>query len=224
MERGVDGLYRSILFDMDNTLLQSKINFKEMRKALIEHIERLDLVKEESWERFHTPAQVLEHAKSLPGTPKNIEKELWHIVAQYELLGMEDVCLEEGVSEGLQQLKDKDFRLAIVTNNAYDTACTALQDMRIATYFEVIVGRDQMSQLKPSPSGIEYALEELVCPPHEAVMVGDSWIDGKAAEIAKVDFIAYKAKEYMLARQNIDPVLSVTHFDDVVQWLLCFHK
>ena len=213
-------MYTSILFDMDNTLLQSKINFQEMRKALITYLEQQHLVKEESWERFQTSAQILEYVKSLPSTSPQLEKELWDIVARYELLGMEDICLEEGVAEGLQQLQEEQFRLAVVTNNAYETACKALQETKISTFFDVIVGREQMNQLKPSPSGIQYALEQLICTPQEAVMVGDSWIDGKAAERAEVDFIAYKAKENLLAQQKIEPLLHATHFDDVITWLL----
>lgn len=213
-------MYTTILFDMDNTLLQSKIDFKEMRKALISHIEEHDVNTEVAWDELRTPAQVLEYAKSLPEISEHVEKELWSIVADYERLGMQDISLEEGVAEGLEQLKNQQFRLAIVTNNAHETACLALQATKIDTYFEVIVGREQMSQLKPSPSGIKYALEKLDCAPDRAVMVGDSWIDGRAAQNAQVDFVAYKAKEELLMEQKVEPILRVNHFADLIEWLL----
>lgn len=212
-------MYTTILFDMDNTLLQSKIDLKGMRQALISRLKELDLCTEEVWERLSTPAQVLAYAKSSLDIPEEVEKELWTIVAEYERLGMQDIALEEGVVEGLETLRQEQFRLAVVTNNAYETACLALGETNIVTYFELIVGREQMGELKPAPAGIRYVLEQLDCAPQQAVMIGDSWIDGRAAQRAQVDFIAYKANKELLAERKVEPVLWVNHFDDLIDWL-----
>lgn len=212
-------MYTTVLLDMDNTLLQSKINFVDMRHSLIDYAVKEGLAEREDLQQASTPAQVIAHLKRLEGMDSLIELEVWDIVASYEKEGMKQVRLEEGVFAGLEAL-NKHYRLAVVTNNAYETACLALEETRITPYFEVIVGREQMEALKPSPSGILYALEQLGAAPEEAVMVGDSWIDGKAAQRANVDYVAYKAEPSKLAENHVNPVFSVTHFDQLVNWLV----
>jgi phosphoglycolate phosphatase-like HAD superfamily hydrolase len=76
-----------------------------------------------------------------------------------------------------------------------------------------------MRQLKPHPDGWRVICEiatttrglggDLEAP--QAVVVGDSWVDGAAAGAAGVPFIAYRTNPRDLERWNVTPVAILEH-------------
>lgn len=220
-----------IIFDMDNTLLQSKIDFKAMRADILNVLLDQQVGTEEQFLQHITPAQVIEKGKKLCKEQRldtdecdRIEQAMWEQVKKHETIGMHQVKLEEGVSEGLEQLKQGGYVLTIVTNNAHEAACTALKETNIISYFDLIVGRDQMEELKPSPSGVEYIINAWKNKtedgqPSHWVMLGDSWIDGYAAQQAGVNFVAYKGNLQLMREQGVEPLANMTHFDQFIHWM-----
>jgi phosphoglycolate phosphatase len=217
----VEAIRAGIMFDMDNTLLQSKINFQEMRADLIQLLVDSQLGEVQEFENEITPAQVIERGKELELARPNIsiEAKMWEIVVKHEVAGMIDVQLEEGVKEGISYLKSMGFPLVVITNNAYNAACVALQQTNLYSNFDLIIGRDQMEALKPSPSGIFKAINHYSNQVDHWVMLGDSWIDGRAALDAHVDFVSYKANEELLKINKVTPVYSVNNFSQFTQWI-----
>jgi phosphoglycolate phosphatase len=109
----------------------------------------------------------------------------------------------------LDELRDR-YQLYILTNNAYAAAQEALVETGISDYFTEIVAREQMTQLKPSPSGVHYILRQQPQWPLEAwVMIGDSWIDGKAAQDAGIRFLSYQGKLGEMEQRGVKPVATV---------------
>jgi phosphoglycolate phosphatase len=54
----------------------------------------------------------------------------------------------------------------------------------------------------------------------EAVVVGDSWVDGVAAAAAGVPFVAYRAREEELRRWGVEPVARLDDLAALPAWLL----
>lgn len=196
---------KGIIFDMDNTLLKSRIDFARMKheifQLLIEHgCSQPDL----DWQS-HTASQLIELGRqSTQMTPK-LEDEMWKAVTAVEKEGMHGAVLEENAVEVLAELGQSHL-LYILTNNAYAAAQEALQETGIAHFFAEIVAREQMTELKPSPSGVHYILRRQ--PNWSAgawTMIGDSWIDGQAAQDAEIRFIAYGGKLLEMERRGVSP-------------------
>lgn len=206
---------RGIMFDMDNTLLKSNIDFQMMKKQVADFLTANDLLQADFPFREHTTSTMMEYVK-LRGMSDETHAEMMDIVVQHEIRGMEDAGLESEVIEMLSRLK-KGFVLAIVTNNAYQAAIQALDTTGIRHYFDSIIGREQMTALKPSPSG--YVAVKLKFP-HirdiEWLSVGDSWIDGKASMDAGVPFIGYGPNSSLMQEKGIT---SVAHIDSLLQLL-----
>jgi phosphoglycolate phosphatase len=59
-------------------------------------------------------------------------------------------------------------------------------------YFDLVVTSLDVRNPKPHPESIEKIMETFQVEPRETVFVGDSEIDGQAAESAGVKFISYK--------------------------------
>lgn len=212
---------KGIIFDMDNTLLSSKINFKFMRRDLIEHLVKHKVGSYEMYEGAQTAAEVLEKGRKLlqeEGHDPRLEGELFQIVLAYEREGMKGALLEEGAENLITRLQERGAVLAVVTNNSYEPACLALDQLGILTYFHTVVGREQMEALKPSPSGLHYVMRR-----HpevkEWVMVGDSWIDGEAARQAGVGFVAFQGEREEMQLKGLHPLAQVHDYSQLGQWL-----
>lgn len=211
--------YRGIIFDMDNTLLQSKINYEGMKKATFILLEKQGFLPADFYWRDYTTSQLIELARGSGRLNEEVEKLIWETVVSFEKEGMHNVALEPGVKELLDRLHNL-CRLVVLTNNALSAALIALEETGVVNYFDQIVGREQMVALKPSPSGVEYIMEQYPdIAASDWLLVGDSWIDGKAAQEAGVPFLAYQADVDDLKKQLVDPVGYITHLRQVLNYL-----
>jgi phosphoglycolate phosphatase len=98
-------------------------------------------------------------------------------------------CVYEGVTEGLTWLLDQGYRLACVTNKAEAFTMPLLRDKGLLNYFEFVVSGDTCAEKKPSPMPLLYAAEKMGVSPENALMIGDSISDVKAARAANFHII-----------------------------------
>lgn len=203
MERRYDS---GIIFDMDNTLLQSRIDFGKMKRVLYALLVENGLCTEELDWQSHTASQLIEIGRQSEKITPRLEKRMWDAVAAIETEGMHGAVLEEHAVDVLTHLHSH-AHLFILTNNACAAAEEALRETGIAHLFEKIVAREQMTALKPCPSGIRYILERYPdVPQANWTMVGDSWIDGTAAQDGSVRFVAYKGNQQEMEAHQVRPL------------------
>jgi phosphoglycolate phosphatase len=83
---------------------------------------------------------------------------------------------------------------------------------------DLVVTRDEMRALKPDPDGWRVIAGHFGAH-RDAVVVGDSWVDGVAAAAAGIPFVAYRANDADLQRWNIAPVARITDLGALPGWL-----
>lgn len=138
------------------------------------------------------------------------------IAEGFELAGMEGAGLEPGAQELLDMLQGT-YILALVTNNSYAAAIRALETTGIKDRFDLIVGRDQMEAMKPSPSGNSFVLRHYAeIEANKWISVGDSWIDGQAAREAGIPFISYGNGVPLMVEKGVKPT---AHIDKLLSLL-----
>ena len=190
-----------VIFDLDNTLVHSRIDFAAIRSNIISRLcetgaidappvdprvraipEWLDLAEE------HDPA---------------LATELWQMVEHYEREGMVHGTVEPDARPTLDRLLAAGQRLAVLTNNSVGSAEAALERFDLRSPFELVLARERVSALKPAGVGVAQAHGVLGGGP--TFMVGDSWIDGLAAERADVGarFVAFRGNLGDLAARGI---------------------
>jgi phosphoglycolate phosphatase len=64
-----------------------------------------------------------------------------------------------------------------------------LKDLGVFDLFETVISGDTLSVKKPDPGPLFYAAGWFHCAPHEALMIGDSISDVKAARAAGFNII-----------------------------------
>ena len=79
-----------------------------------------------------------------------------------------------GVIEGIEQLKDKGIRVALVTNKQRSLTVEFLQSRGLESLFDTVVAGDDCPNNKPAPDMLIRAMTEMNVCASETVMVGDS--------------------------------------------------
>ncbi|MEK3724749.1 HAD family hydrolase [Paenibacillus sp. FSL H8-0034] len=172
----------TLLFDLDGTLLDSREFLMNIQfTALDKHYPgqySYELIVENFGNVFH---ELL----------LSIDPDGNRVVA-------DEFCLEKlngyhkssppfpGVIPGLQALKNRGFKLGVVTNQQREPVNNALQAYGMAELFEVIIAIEDVSKGKPSPEGIADALQHIGTDPDCAAMVGDTNVDLLAAQNAGI--------------------------------------
>lgn len=92
--------------------------------------------------------------------------------------------LYPGVVEGLQWLQGTGIKMGCVTNKAEQFTLKILDTLDIRRYFEIVISGDTLAKKKPDPMPLLHAAEHFGLAPAEALMLGDSVSDVKAARAA----------------------------------------
>lgn len=94
----------------------------------------------------------------------------------------------DGIPDLLKALRDKGFRLAIVSNKN-DAAVRELSEIYFSPYIKAAIGDREGARRKPAPDAVFAALGELGSRKEKAVYVGDSEVDYETAVNSGLDCI-----------------------------------
>jgi len=95
-----------------------------------------------------------------------------------------------GVPETLDWLREREVRLALITNKPARFLPELLADKGLDGYFQWVVGGDTLPQQKPDPAALFWVMERAGVTADEALFVGDSRNDVLAARAAGVACVA----------------------------------
>ncbi|GIP34407.1 HAD family hydrolase [Paenibacillus sp. J2TS4] len=210
---------RGIMFDMDNTVLRSSIDFPGMKQGVYSYLQEHRLLPDSiSWTSC-TSSQLIELAREYGSGEEQWLPGVWKVVTEYEQAGMKGAGLEPGVREVLAELHGR-YPLVILTNNAYSAAMTALVETGVESYFDHVIGREQMIRLKPAPDGVRYVHKLYPqIPPEEWLFIGDSWIDGKAAQAGGSQFLSYCGDNAELKSNDVPVIGCISRMDELFDYL-----
>jgi phosphoglycolate phosphatase len=88
------------------------------------------------------------------------------------------------VREGLQALKEKELRLACVTNKPIAFTEPLLNKKGLRSFFEVVYGGDSLPRKKPDPAPLLQVCADFGLEPRQVIAIGDSINDAQAARAA----------------------------------------
>ncbi|QGZ29695.1 phosphoglycolate phosphatase [Stutzerimonas stutzeri] len=95
-----------------------------------------------------------------------------------------------GVRDCLDWLREREVKLAIITNKPSQFIEPLLDEKGLAGYFHWLVGGDTLAQQKPDPAALFWVIEQAGVTPRESLFVGDSRNDVRAARAAGVPCVA----------------------------------
>ena len=92
--------------------------------------------------------------------------------------------LYPGVRDGLDYLLTNGYPLGCVTNKAAQFTLPLLKDLGVLDAFALVVSGDTLPEKKPHPAPLLHAAAHFGVEPAQALMIGDSVSDVKAARAA----------------------------------------
>ncbi|WP_062197101.1 HAD family hydrolase [Massilibacterium senegalense] len=94
--------------------------------------------------------------------------------------------LRDGVLDYLQEAKEDGLKIGLATSSSIDWVSNFLQPFQIDHYFEVMMTRENVTNIKPHPDLYVKAVKRLGVHPTEAIAFEDSVNGAKAAKNAGV--------------------------------------
>jgi len=153
---------RALVFDLDGTLIKFQINsLKARRKAinvLINYgIPKAKLSKNISvLENIQNVKQIFNDNGLTTEEIGDILKKVNDAIIEVEYEAAIKATPIKGIEEVLKYAKKKKLILAIFTYNTNNNTKTSLQAAGIIRFFDLIVGRDDINNLKPHPDHLNY--------------------------------------------------------------------
>jgi HAD superfamily hydrolase (TIGR01549 family) len=193
------------IFDLDGTLVTFNFDVKGSRRAMLQELARSGF--DSSGLELSAPTQeILDAVKQqtlsgrMPIEFGVVRQRLFSILDEFEAEGSKLSRPFEGTKTALEKLRKNDVRLALLTNSGRAATSALLSRYRLAGYFEFVLTRDDVQDLKPSPSGIFQAVARFGLHGSRVYYVGDSVLDVIAAKKAGVSMVAVASGNYRSER------------------------
>ena len=143
-------------------------------------------------------------------------------VYEYVTGCLDDVRFNDGVTEFLELVKARGIKTAIVTSTERSNVIPVLSRLDAVEYFDCIIARLDVKNLKPHPDPVNMAIDELGGNRENTIMIGDSLSDiqsGKNAGIKTAWYLPEYNREYHLNKREISdvsPDMIISHMNEVI--------
>jgi len=185
-----------LLFDLDGTLVDSVPDLALAVNQTLQQLEHdtFDEATIRNWVgngALCLISRALSASKNIDNTLPEalVTKALSLFLSFYQDCVCVDSALYSGVKETLTALKERGYRLAIITNKPETFIEPILQGLALTNLFELQLGGDSLPERKPHPLPLFTACQQLKVSTEQCVMIGDSKNDILAAKAANIDSI-----------------------------------
>jgi phosphoglycolate phosphatase len=187
--------FDAVMFDLDGTLIETAPEIADAVNLTLREVGHNTVTQQQvnDWIGHGTlelliqalaytqqmSDQQVRNSQELPGISATFNKHYQHCCGTRSHLYPQ-------VRETLTALRDRDVRLAVVTNKESRFTHTVLEAHSLTAMFDVVVSGDTLPVKKPNPAGIAHCLGLFKATPERSLFVGDSSIDIATARNAGV--------------------------------------
>ena len=176
-----------LIFDLDGTLIDSKLDLAHAVNATRAHMGLADLPHPLVFSYVGNGAPTLIR-KSLgaEASEGQVQEALEFFLAYYHEHMLDHTTLYPGVADTLDILLQSGKRMAVLTNKPVRISKAIVSGLGLEKHFFQIYGGNSFDQKKPHPIGIETLLSETGTGAGNALMIGDSAVDIQTARNAGI--------------------------------------
>jgi phosphoglycolate phosphatase len=172
-----------VIFDLDGTLIDSRLDLVHSVNAALRHIGRTELPDDVIASYVGDGAPVLIQ-RALGGEVVDeavVRKGLEFFLKYYREHKLDHTTVYPGVAEALAAIQNADNgglrKLAVLSNKPVGPSKAIVDALGLGQFFSQVYGGNSFATKKPDPEGARRLLEEYGVQPHHAAMIGDSHVD-----------------------------------------------
>ncbi len=188
---------QSVIFDLDGTLAHFNLDFKSLRGEVRSYLIRMSVptsvvdVNESIFEMLKKTEIFLKNSGKPAETFDEVRAQALAIAEKYEMEAAQTTSLQIGANEMLKELKRMKTKMGLCTTNSEKATNYILKRFKIQDFFQAVVSRNKVKDVKPNTEPFELALKTLNIRPKETVIVGDSIVDMQSAKELKAIAIGF---------------------------------
>jgi phosphoglycolate phosphatase len=175
-----------LIFDLDGTLVDSRIDLANSVNAMLRHYGRPELPLEVIASYIGNGAPMLVR-RSLgdPDDETFVQEALLYFMAYYREHKLDTTYVYEGITDSLDIIRASRngespgtaLQMAVLSNKPVVPSRGIVDALGLGKYFFQVYGGNSFHTKKPDPVGVQALLEESGARPQETVIVGDTDID-----------------------------------------------
>jgi phosphoglycolate phosphatase len=179
-----------VIFDLDGTLIDSRLDLIHSVNAMLRNFERAELPGEVVASYVGDGVSML--VRRALGDPENeefLQTAIRYFLDYYREHKLDYTHVFTGIPEALRQLQANGAgrKLAVLSNKPVNPARAIVEALGLGNFFVQVYGGNSFDTKKPDPLGVKALLRETGTEPGKALIIGDSSIDvltGRNAGIA----------------------------------------
>lgn len=194
---------RAIAWDLDGTIIKFNIDFIQARR------ETIDILKENGVDalKLDMKMSILENVsiakeefKDIGVSEAKVNDILTKIdksIIKIEAEAAKTAKIVDGIPNVLKECQELGLNQTIYTLNTSLNARNSLKNVNLLDYFNLIVGRDDVSNPKPHPDHLNYICDQLNIDRKELLIIGDNPRDIEGANKIDAPSIGILTKRHL---------------------------
>ena len=210
-----------LIFDLDGTLIDSKLDLAHAVNATRAHMTMSPLEHERVYSYVGNGAPVLiRRALGDQATETEVQEALEFFLEYYRDHCLDYTTLYPGVKSALDRLRAAGKRLAVLTNKPVRMSRAIVDGLGVGGHFFQVYGGNSFDFKKPNPIGVLTLMREAGVSAGQTLMVGDSSVDIQTAVNAGILScgVTYGFQPETLG--DPPPNRMVDRMEELAEWLL----
>jgi phosphoglycolate phosphatase len=210
---------RLVIFDLDGTLIDSRLDLVHSVNAALRHIRRPELPDDviASYVGDGAPILIQRALGAEAADDALVRKGLEFFLSYYREHKLDHTTVYPGIPEALASIRNSSNgaprQLAVLSNKPVNPSRAIVDALGLGHYFSQVYGGNSFLTKKPDPEGVRKLLEESAVKPEQAVIVGDSHVDvrtGRNAGLWTVG-VTYGFAPHTLENEPPDLLVDTAH-------------
>jgi len=172
-----------VVFDLDGTLIDSRLDLFHSVNAALRHIGRPELPDDVIASYVGDGAPILIQ-RALGGEATDealIRKGLQFFLSYYREHKLDHTIVYEGIEDALARIQQSSNgaprKMAVLTNKPVNPSRAIVEALGLGQFFTQVYGGNSFATKKPDAEGVRKLLEENDAQPDRTAIVGDSHVD-----------------------------------------------
>jgi phosphoglycolate phosphatase len=176
-----------IIFDLDGTLIDSRLDLAHSVNATRKHMGLAPLDNDRVYSYVGNGAPVLiRRAIGEQASEAEVAAALEFFLQYYSEHKLDYTTLYPGVREALERLRAAGKKMAVLTNKPVRVSRAIVEGLGTGSYFFQVYGGNSFDFKKPHPIGVHTLMREASAAADRTLIVGDSSVDVETARNAGV--------------------------------------